>query len=327
MSKKLIIFISSYILCFILIIILINNSYKKDNIDRIEYNYDSLYNGEVIPFNSRIKGEIYTFGIFTHDHKEFYYYTKLGHIQNFIKACYCKDDTCLKKDKCDKALPLLELGEHNTFTFDVDSYKNLFGTNNYTGWKIYYKPIDYRKIYEEFSESFVGTYYDLYFIPTSDSNNEVNNIKYYKNIDYKITSNDYKENNNIYELYDEGVYSIKFSTNKGDIITFDIKTSDDNLEILLNDKNINKDIKLDNDIKTNKNNSIYITKIYEIKDDNEYELKFITKKNKNVLEKNYVNYYKYTYLKNINILSEDKNNKDKYIIYNDNEYIVGDYNE
>jgi len=329
MSKKLIIFISGYILCFILFIVLVNISYKKDNIDRIEYNYDSMKSGQIIPFNSKIKGDFYFYGVYTANHNHYYYFTKKGYVQNFVKACYCKDESCLETKKCDKEFPLVSLGKDNHFSYYVESYTKLFKEKkDYTGWKIYYVPIDYMEVYKDYAESFIGSYYDLYFIPTNDTRNNLDNALYYKRIDYKVKSNK-NTSNDIIELLDEGKYSMEFSAKKDDIISFEIKTSDDNLKVLLNDEEINNELELDNDIKTNKNNSKYWTKIYNIKKDGKYTLSFVTTKKDNTKEKNYVNYIKYTYLKNINILSETKNKEEisNYIIKTKDEYIVGEYSE
>ena len=327
MSKRLIIFISCYILCFILFIVLVNISYKKDNIERIEYSYDSMKNGQIIPFNSKIIGDFYFYGVYTSNYDNYYYFTKKGYVQNFVKTCYCKDDSCLETKKCSKDYPLVTLGKDNYFAYDVESYNKLFKEkNDYTGWKVYYVPVDYMEVYKDYAESFIGTYYDLYFIPTKETKNNLDNALYYKKIDYKIKGNN---NGDIIELSDDDKYSIEFSAKKDDIISFEIKTSDDNLKVLLNDKEINDELKLDNEIKINKNNSKYWTKIYNIKKDGKYTLSFVTTKNINTKEKNYVNYIKYTYLKNINILSETKD-KDKisnYIIKTEDEYIVGEYSE
>jgi hypothetical protein len=327
MNKKFIIFNIVFVMTFVIFIFIVNLNYYKGNI-RNTYQYDSLKNGDIIPFESMIVGDSYIYGIFSGIDKDIYF-TSYGQTQIHLRACYCKDDTCIEDKRCDLAVPINETGHTSGFKFKLFNYKDIFNSSNkYTGWKVYLQPVNYMEVYKDYIESLIGTYYDIYLIPTNDiTNTLITNKIYYDKLDYEVLTNNWKDNNSVLESIDsEGIYSIKFSAKKGDIITFDIKTTAPNLEILLNDKNINDDVKLNNDIKTNENLGIYKTKVYEIKDDGDYILTFKDNKLEDDNNTKYYYYYKYTYLRNINILRPN-NNGDMYIAKTDYEYIVGDKNE
>ena len=330
MNKKFIIFNVVFIMIFIIFIFIVNLNYYKGNIKNI-YQYDSLKNGNYLPFESMIVGDSYIYGIFNTSKDKDIYFTSYGQTQIHLRACYCKDDTCIEEKRCDLAVPMNKTGHTSGFKYKIFNYKDIFnGSNKYTGWKVYLQPVNYMDVYKDYIESLIGTYYDIYLIPTNDSNNTlITDKKYYNKLDYEVKLKDgnWKESNNVLESIDgEGIYSIRFSAKKGDIITFDIKTTAPSLEILLNNKNINDDIKLNNNIKTNENIGIYKTKIYEIKEDGDYILTFKDNKLENDNNTKYYYYYKYTYLRNINILSPNDDG-DMYIAKTDYEYIVGDKNE
>lgn len=330
MNKKFIIFNIVFIMIFVIFIFIVNVNYYKGDV-RFIYKYDSLKNGDYIQFESMIVGDSYIYGIFNTSKDKDIYFTSYGQTQIHLRACYCKDDTCIEEKRCDLAVPINKTGHTSGFKFKLFNYKEIFNSSNkYTGWKVYLQPVNYMDVYKEYVESLIGTYYDVFLIPATDTNNNlITNKKYYDKLEYevKIKDDNWRYNDNGLESIDsEGVYSIKFSANKGDIITFDIKTTSPNLEILLNDKNINDEIKLNNDIKTNENLGIYKTKVYEIKNDGEYVLTFKDNKLENDNNTKYYYYYKYTYLRNINILRANDNGK-TYIAKTDYEYIVGDNNE
>lgn len=333
MKKKLLLFLLSYFIIFFVFIIYINQSYKS-NPKKIVFEYDSLKNGDIIPFDSTIEGNIYKFGQYTSGYDDYYYFSQKGQIQSFLKVCYCKDSSCIEKNQCDKKAPLLDLGSSNNFSYHVLSYNSIFKTSSriYTGWEVYYVPLDHRAVYKDYGEKLFGNYYDIYLFPVSYNRNKCTlydgHKDYYININYTSQDNDLnfkKIDDNTMYFDEEGYrkYSIKFEAKENDIITFDVKTSSPNLKVYLNDKIINDEIKLNNDVETSDSIVKYNTKVYKIDENGEYILTFEDDK----LDKNsFINYYKYTYIKNIKILRPviNKEIADTYILNCNSEIIVGE---
>ena len=268
----------SLILSFIFIIILINIFDKHNtSIKGDVYEFTSIKEGDIIPFNSRIVGNFNLRMKFqSSDNKTIHYITS-----KFIKAChtnvyYCKSNECLENQKYNTIRNLYHVGNSTEYDFNVSNYKAIFGrsNNNYTGWEVHFLPFTYTN--ENYHTMYIGTYYDIVLIPTSSKDNKcLDNIENYGiSKDYKIVdkSNSFNiEDNSFYLNYNTvGYIDIRFSAKKGDRVLFDLNTTSDTLKMYLNNEDITSVLNLSDE----NNYYRYNTKIINIEEDGEYILHF-----------------------------------------------------
>lgn len=329
-KNKLCILLLLTIIIFIIVFNIIYYSSQKHNRGVIQY--DSIHDGDIIPFNSKIEGDSYLHVKFAGNYTN-YYYVSFGTYKSFLSVSYCKSEQCLKDNNYYKMDSLLNLGDTVSFSYNVLSYNEVFKNNNkkYTAWKVYLKGPMYSTIHEI---NYLGTYYNLVLVPTTYDKNEClydeDNIIYMKNIDYNIDNIDsgWKNENSIYSYEETGNsdLSFKFKAKKNDIVFFDLKSNTNTLNIYLNNKNINEDLNIDNSNEQYNNYLLYNSKSIVIDKDGEYVLKFKENFKRDKYNKNY---YNYTYVRNLKILSKVDNKEDaeNYYVKCNNEVLVGSIDE
>lgn len=310
----------------ILIIVVVINlfSLKKDIKSSNVYEFSTLKEGDIIPFNSRIVGNFNLHLLFkSSDNKITHYYKSKIIKANQTNVFYCKSSDCLENNDYKLAKNLFNVGNGTYFDYNVSNYKDIFGRNNnkYTGWEVHFLPFEY--INEDFHSMYIGTYYDIALVPTSDKINKcLDNIKYYgKSNKFEVIGNSDSfniDNNNFYlKNNTKGYIDIKFSAKEGDIILFDLNTNSDTLKLKLNDKDLSDRLNL----WRNNNYFRYNTKFFYIIKDGEYILHIeedtINDKDNDVFER-LVN------IKNFTIFTPS-NKEDSDIFYTDcgSDYIIG----
>ena len=313
------------VLSVLIIVIFINLfSVKKDTKSSNVYEFSTLKNGDIIPFNSKIVGNFNLHLLFkSSDNKITHYYRSKIIKANQTNVFYCKSKDCLENNDYKLAKNLFNVGNSTYFEYNVSNYKDIFGrnNNNYTGWEVYFLPFEY--INENFHSMYIGYYYDIALIPTSDKTNKcLDKISNYGiSNKFEIISNSDSfniDNNNFYlKTNTKGYIDIKFSAKEGDKIIFDLNTNSDTLKLKLNDKDLSDGLNL----WKNNNYFRYNTKFFYITEDGEYVLHIeedtIKDKDNEVFER-VVN------IKNFTIFTpSDKDNSDVYYTSCYDDYIVG----
>ncbi len=320
------------LLIILIFIIIFNVVYYSNKKDRISIEYETLHNGDVIPFNSKIEGNSYLHIKFNGDNAK-YYYVSDGTYKSFLSVSYCESTKCLENNDYYKMDSLLNLGDTVSFSYDVLSYNEVFKKNNkeYTGWKVYLKGPVYSTIHEI---NYLGMYYNLVLVPTKSEKNEClydkDNIIFTKSLNYTVDSIDdgWKKKNSIYSYEDtsKNILSFKFKGKKGDIVFFDLKNNTNTLNVYLNDININRKISIYNENEQFNNYLLFSSKSIVLDNEDEYILKFeenFTKNNYNKF------YYNYTYIKDLKILRPVNNKEDAeyYYVNCGDDILVGSIDE
>lgn len=240
------------LILFVFMVIISFNIFNKKEKNKSSniYEFSTIRNGDIIPFNSRIQGKFNLYIKFESLDKQTIHYITSKFIKaNHNNVYYCKSKKCLENYKYDYVRNLYNVGDNIYYDFNVSNYKDIFNReSNYTGWEIHYIPFEYYN--ENFHTMFIGTYYDIVLVPTNETKNKcLDNIKEYgisNNFEVINHSDTWKIDNNNFYLYEnsKGYIEIKFSAKKGSKILFDINTTSDTLELYLNDKDISSILNL-----------------------------------------------------------------------------------
>lgn len=326
--------INIIVILFIILLIIIIVHLLEINIktqDSIVFQYDSIKNKDIIPFNSIIEGDAYLYSDYTNIDSNKYYYSTNGISTSFLNVNYCQDNKCLESGNYDLIFPLVKLGSNNHFSYYVPSYNNIFNTNNteYTAWEVYLLPFSYYSYYDDAKTNIRGNYYNILLIPTTNKKNSClqdnSKINWTKEIPYQVsTTGNWKDEGNKY-YYNrnhnstKSILELTFKAQTGDVILFDLKSNSNTLQIKLNGQIINDEIGVTNELYNIY--SKYDTKSIYIKDSGNYKIEFIDDK----LSDNYhINYHSYTYVKDFLVLSHvSKESSSKYYINCDNDIKVG----
>jgi len=320
-NKRVILLVLS-VLIFVIFINLF--SLKKDIKSSSVYEFSTLKEGDIIPFNSRIVGNFNLHLLFkSSDNKITHYYRSKIIKANQTNVFYCKSIDCLENNDYKFAKNLFNVGNSTYFDYNVSSYKDIFGRSNnkYTGWEVHFLPFEY--INENFHSMYIGYYYDIALIPTSDKYNKcLDNISNYgKSNRFEIVSNSDSfniDNNNFYlNTNTKGYIDIKFSAKEGDIILFDLNTNSNTLKIKLNGKDISDGLNL----WRNDNYFRYNTKMFYITKDDEYVLHI---EEDTIKDNDSEVFERIANIKNFTIFTpSDKENSDVYYTDCYNDYIIG----
>lgn len=330
-KENIVILLLLFIILLIIMIIHFLNINNKSQ-DNLVFQYDSIKNKDIIPFNSIIEGDTYIYADYTNLDNNKYYYSTNGISTSFLNVYYCQNNKCLESGNYDLIYPLVQLGKSNHFSYNVSSYNHIFNTHNtlYTAWEVYMLPFSYYSYYESAKTNIRGTYYNILLVPTNNKKNSClldnTEINWTKEIPYQVSSTDnWKKKDNSYYYHrnknaTKGKLEITFKAQTGDVILFDLKSNSKSLRIKLNDQLINDELGLTSNDLYNIYNR-YDTKRIYIKDSGDYKLEFIDDK----LDDNYhTNYHSYTYVKDLLVLSHvSKEKSHKYYINCDTDMLVG----
>ena len=293
------------IIIFIFILLLYIVKPHKSNNKGIDYKFDMLKEGDIIPFNSTISGNFNLYVKFESlDKKTLHFITPKFIKANHTNIYYCKSKDCLKNNKYNLIQNLYKVGEDTSYKYNVPSYNEIFSRSNkeYTGWEVHFIPFEYYN--ENFHTMYIGTYYDIVLVPTTSKKNEclkdIDNWGISNEFKIKDISDTWKVSDNSYYLdNNKGYISIEFNAKKGDRIFFDLKNTSNSLKIFLNDEEYQI---------TKMSYFRYETKVIYIEEDNKYILKFEDDEKNNIY---YESYNKITSIKNIiiyNPSSKEKSN-------------------
>lgn len=304
----------------------ITSSKKKENINI--YYFDSIRQGDIIPFNSKINGNFRINAEFAFDGKNFNYFESTDIIKfNYNNVYFCKNEKCINNGKYNAVNTLYSVGGSTEFSYNVPSYNSVFSTNNkkYKAWKVFFVKTYHMQGY---STHYGGTFYDLVFVPTVDEVNSCINedeLIYGKDLEYVVTdkTNSWLIDGNKYDLEKnvDGVLEFEFAAKKGDKIFFDIKTTSSTLKIYLNDEIINNKLNMDNINSLYNYYERYNNTIYNITDDDTYILRFEDNVNK---DKNHEKFYSFVSIKDFMIFRPaNKEESNKYYTYCNFDILVG----
>lgn len=300
---------------------------KKREISKELY-FDSLKEKDIIPFHSTIDGDFAMYSEVAFDLKNYTYFESSKIIKfNHNNVYFCKDTTCLEKEKYDYVDTLYSVGNTTHYKYYVPSYNEVFHKKNtkYTGWELYY--LAYSYYVNGFHTHYAGTFYDILLMPTTRTKNSCitdNNLNYGIDKGYKILNNDnFKVNDKTYTLPSntDGKLELEFEASKGDRVLFDLKTTSNTFKVYLNDKDVTNDLGITNSYSLYNYYSKYNNKILYVNKDGSNKLRFEEKVKK---DRNHERFDSFLSLKNIVIFSDStKEDSNVFYTYCKSDRIVG----
>lgn len=231
-----------------------NVTFAIDNTTGI-YNYEDIENGDIIEFDTKIKGTIRL-----HSYINNSYYTPSSSVSGWLDVHYCTDNKCLENGDYDVTKPLVTGTYSQTVDYSVLSYEDVFAEKNdkVVAWKAFLvknELITSEKItsgtygYSSYTEQQnLGTYFDIVLIPSyteQKSCDNDNNIRTYiyssqKLEEADVVTNFYKSKN-VYSNTSNsssGKLEYNFEASKGDAIKFRMKTDRTKISFYLNGKKV-----------------------------------------------------------------------------------------
>lgn len=300
---------------------------KKREVSKELY-FDSLKEKDIIPFHSTIEGDFSMNVEVSFDNEKYTYFESSNTIKfNHNNVYFCKDNTCLEKEKYDYVDTLYSVGDTTHYKYYVPSYNEVFNKKNakYTGWELYY--LSYSYYVNGFHTHYTGTFYDILLMPTTNKKNSCitdNNLTYGIDRGYKIINNDnFSINGKTYTLdtNTDGKLEIEFDSKKGDRVLFDLKTTSITFRIYLNDKDITKDLGITDSYSLYNYYSKYNNKMIYIDNDGKNKLRF---EDKVIKDKNHERFNSFVSIKDIVIFSDSsKDESNTYYTYCKSDRIVG----
>lgn len=308
----------------ILIIFHIENfmSTNKKYVISSEFEFDSLKEKDIIPFDSVLNGDFSMYVEFAYDLNNYSYFESSDIIKfNHNNVYFCKDENCLKNEKYDYVDNLYSVGNTTRYSYHVPSYNEVFNENNtkYNAWELYF--LEYYYYAKNSHTHYIGTFYDILLIPTDRKKNSCitdNEINYGIDKGYEILSNDsWVKNEKTYSLNrnTDGKLKIGINAKKGDKVFFDLKTTSKTLKIYLNENDVTNSLKITDSSYKYNNKMLTITK------DGYNVLKF---EDSVIKSKNYSRFNSFVNVKDIVVFSDsDKYDANTYYVNCGSDRLVG----
>jgi hypothetical protein len=300
---------------------------KKREVSKVLY-FDSLKEKDIVPFHSVINGDFSMYAEVAFDHENYTYFESSDIIKfNHNNVYFCKDNTCLDKEKYDYVDTLYSVGNTTKYSYYVPSYNEVFNKKNttYTGWELYY--LSYSYYVNGFHTHYAGTFYDILLMPTTNKVNSCikdNTLVYGIDKGYKVISNDnFNKEDNTYTLgrNTDGKLEIEFDAKEGDKILFDLKTTSTTFRIYLNDKDITKKLGISDSYSIYNYYSKYNNKMFYIENDGKYILRF---EDNVIKDENHERFNSFVSIKDIVIFSDSsKEESNRFYTYCKSDRIVG----